>query len=67
MFRNLVVLMILAASAHAQTSYVITSKADTLYGKVRILSYDQLARVQIDVDKKKQTIPALQVVTVNFR
>jgi len=66
MFRTLVVLMILTASAQAQTGYVITSKADTLYGKVRIMSYDQLDRVQLEVDKKKQTFSALQVLTVSI-
>lgn len=66
MFRTLAALVLFAITANAQTSYVITSKADTLYGNVRILSYDQLDRVQLEVGKKKETLTALQVLSVNI-
>jgi hypothetical protein len=66
MVRIFAALMLFAFSAHAQTNYVVTSKADTLYGKVRMLSYDQLDRVQLEVGKKKETFTALQVLSVSI-
>jgi len=66
MVRTLAALMLIAISANAQTNYVITSKADTLYGKVRILSYDQLDRVQVEAGKKKEIFTALQVLSVSI-
>jgi hypothetical protein len=66
MLRTLAALLLFAITANAQTSYVITSKADTLYGKVRIVSYDPLDRVQLEVGKKKETFSALQVLSVSI-
>lgn len=66
MVRTLAALMLITLSANAQTNYVITSKADTVYGKVRILSYDQLDRVQVEAGKKKEIFTALQVLSVSI-
>ncbi|MBL7873646.1 MAG: hypothetical protein JNM78_18655 [Cyclobacteriaceae bacterium] len=67
MVRTVVVLMLLSYTAIAQkTNYLVTSKADTLYGEMRILSYDQLDRVQLEVGKKKEMFTALQVLSINI-
>lgn len=66
MLKTLAALLLFAFTANAQTSYVITSKADTLYGKVRILSYDLMDRVQLEAGKKKETFTALQVLSVSI-
>ena len=47
-----------------QSDYVITVKGDTLYGAIKILSYDIIDRVQIVQDKKKKSYTALEVKTV---
>jgi hypothetical protein len=44
----------------AQADYAITSKGDTLHGRVKILTYDRLDRMQIVVDKKKKAFSALE-------
>ncbi len=63
---TLVVLMLLSYAATAQkTNYLINSKADTLFGELRILSYDNIDRVQIEVGKKKETFTALQLLSIN--
>jgi hypothetical protein len=63
---TLVVLMLLSYAATAQkTNYLINSKADTLYGEMRILTYDNIDRVQIEVGKKKETFTALQLLSIN--
>lgn len=61
---GIVVLFVCSYSAVAQ-DYIITAKADTLRGEVRILSYDQIDRVQIEKDKKKEVFTALQVLSVS--
>lgn len=65
MVRTLIILSLFSYRAVAQTDYLITSKADTLSGEIRILSYDQLDRVQIQVGTKKEIFTALQVLSVN--
>ena len=45
----------------AQKDLVVTSKADTLKGDVRILTYDIQDRVQITIEKKKKIFNALEV------
>ncbi len=45
----------------AQTDFAVTSKGDTLRGRVKILTYDLLDRMQVTVDKKKKIYTALQV------
>ena len=66
MLRTFLAFMLLSCSAGAQTNYLITSKADTLYGKIRILSYDLIDRVQIERAGKKEMFTALQVLTVEI-
>jgi hypothetical protein len=50
----------------AQADYVLTLKSDTLRGDVRILSYDQIDRVQVSVNGKKQLLSALDVRLVSL-
>ncbi len=66
MLRTFLAFMLLSTSVGAQTNYLITSKADTLYGKIRILSYDLIDRVQIETAGKKEMFTALQVLTVEI-
>jgi hypothetical protein len=47
-------------SGFCQSDYLITLKGDTLYGEVKILSYDIVDRVQLTVDKKKKSFTALE-------
>lgn len=58
-------MVLVSFSAFSQTDFIVTSKADTLVGEVRILSYDLIERVQLERDKKKETYTALQVLSVN--
>jgi len=60
-----VFLWLIGYSAIAQSDYLITTKSDTIKGDLRILSYDQLDRVQIAPGGKKQTYTALQVLLVS--
>lgn len=66
MLRTLLLLMMVPFAAIAQTDYVITTKADTLRGEVRLLSYDNLDRIQINTGKKKELLTALQVLSVYY-
>jgi len=66
MLRTFLAFMLLSCTAGAQSSYLITSKADTLFGKIRILSYDRIDRVQIETDKKKEIFTALEVLFVQI-
>jgi hypothetical protein len=66
MLRTLLILLILPVAAFAQTDYVITSKADTLRGEVRLLTYDNIDRIQITIGKKKEMFTALQVLSVFY-
>ncbi len=63
MLKIIFALAVLSLTASAQSDYIITSRADTVYGEVRILSYDLLDRVQVEVDKKKESYTALQVLS----
>jgi len=53
-----------AAVGHAQ-DYVVLNTQDTLQGKVKLMSYDLLDRVQIQGDRK-QTLTAVQVRAVRL-
>ncbi len=64
MLRTLLIVMVLPVAAFAQTDYVITAKADTLRGEVRLLTYDNIDRLQITIGKKKEILTALQVLSV---
>jgi hypothetical protein len=55
------VLFLTSYFAVAQANYVVTLKADTLRGDVRILSYDNIDRVQVAKDGKKESFTALEV------
>ena len=52
----------LCFSAYSQ-DYLVTNTGDTLRGKVKIMSYDQLDRVQVGEKKNKTTLTARQVKT----
>jgi hypothetical protein len=56
-----IALVISAVELHAQDSYVLTLKGDTLRGPLKILSYDALDRVSINTDGKKVNLTAVQV------
>jgi hypothetical protein len=58
------VLLLSSYMAFSQTDYAITSKGDTLRGKVKLLTYDILDRVQVTIDKKKKVYSALEVKTL---
>ncbi len=61
-----VVSVVCSAFVFAQNDYVIIAKGDTLRGEVRILTYDQLDRVQLTAGKKnKTTYTAVQVRSVS--
>ncbi len=50
----------------AQSDFVVTLKSDTVKGDVRILSYDQVDRVQIANKGKKELFSALDVLIVRI-
>ncbi len=41
--------------------YLVTNKSDTLRGEIKPMSYDQLDRVQVSVNKKKTIYTGLQI------
>lgn len=47
--------------------YIVTLKADTIFGNVKLLSYDLLDRVQVSENKKKTNFTALQVRRVSLK
>ncbi len=61
-----ITLLTLGTLASAQSDYGITLKGDTLKGRVRILTYDQLDRVQIVTDDGKKNYSALEVRTLRI-
>ena len=63
-----IALSLMGYYAMAQTDYLVTSKSDTIKGKVRILSYDKIDRAQVTVNDKgkKETFTALQVLSVHM-
>lgn len=63
---RLLILMCLPAALFAQSDFIVTMKADTLKGTVRILNYDHIDRVQVAVGNKKEILTALQVLTVSM-
>jgi hypothetical protein len=60
---TLLLLCCLCFSAYSQ-DYLVMNTGDTLRGKVKIMSYDQLDRVQVGEKKNKTTLTARQVKTV---
>lgn len=56
-----IVLFLIGLSAFAQSDYLVTTKSDTIKGALRILSYDQLDRVQITNNGKKEMYTAIQI------
>jgi len=63
---NLFTILILTQfAALAQSDYLITLKSDTIRGDLRILSYDQLDRVQVSNNGKKEMFTALDILTLN--
>lgn len=57
----LIILSLSQFAAFAQSDYLITLKSDTVKGDLRILSYDQLDRVQINRNGKKEIYTAIDV------
>ena len=47
--------------------YIVTIKSDTIFGNVKLLSYDLLDRVQVTSNKKKSNLTALQVRRVSIK
>lgn len=65
---NLVLILFLVGfGASAQTDYLVTLKSDTVKGDLRILSYDQLDRIQASNNGKKTMYTALDVVIVSIK
>lgn len=64
--RSILVTMTLLVSAtmNAQDGVVITTKGDTLSGRIQIMSYDLMDRVQVKSDGKKSIFTAVQVKTL---
>ncbi len=58
------VLLLIGGIAFAQQDFLITNKADTLWGEVRIMSYDNIDRAQIVTKGKKEMFTALQVLSL---
>jgi hypothetical protein len=55
-----------AAITAQKNNYLVTMKSDTVYGEIRILSYDQLDRVQVSGTGKKEVFSALQILVLNL-
>ena len=58
-------LILVAFFASAQTDYLVTNKADTIKGNIKLLTYDKIDRVQILNNGKKEVYTALQLLLVN--
>ncbi len=61
-----IVLVLVGYCALAQSDYLVTSKADTIKGDIKLMSYDKIDRVQISNNGKKEVYTALQVLLVNM-
>ena len=61
-----IILILIQFAALAQSDYLITLKSDTVKGDLRILSYDQLDRVQVSNNGKKEMFKALDILTLNI-
>lgn len=59
-------LITFGVSAFSQSDYAITLKGDTLKGRVKILTYDQLDRVQVVDEEKKKIFSALEIRTLRM-
>lgn len=59
-------LMLTGYCVLAQSDFVVTLKSDTVKGDVRILSYDQVDRVQIANKGRKELFSALDVLIVRI-
>ncbi len=57
-------MFIISRASLCQSNFMITAKGDTLYGDVKILSYDIVDRVQLTADKKKKSFTALEAKAV---
>ncbi len=57
----LLVLILNSFLAFAQKDYAISSKGDTLVGELKLFSYDNLDRLQINSEGKKTTYTLLQI------
>ena len=57
-------LAIIFQASFCQSNFLITVKGDTLYGDVKILSYDIVDRVQLTANKKKKSFTALEAKAV---
>ena len=62
---TLLILSCFCCSTYGQ-DYLVTNKGDTLRGKIKIMSYDRLDRVQVNDQKKKTVFTAMQVKEVFF-
>ncbi|NOS90646.1 MAG: hypothetical protein HOP30_01880 [Cyclobacteriaceae bacterium] len=59
---NLLLLLVTTSTlAFGQSDYAITLKGDTLKGRVKILTYDQLDRIQVVIENKKKSYSALEI------
>lgn len=67
--KYLITLLLLAftAATHAQSDYIVTAKGDTLRGKIKILVYDKLDRVQLTTAEKRKIYTALEARTVSLK
>ncbi len=63
-FAIAVLLILLPVSLSAQSDYAVTFKGDTLRGELKIMSYDQLDRVQWSDHGQKKTYTALQIKSI---
>ncbi len=58
---NSLLALLIPLSLTAQSDYAVTFKVDTLRGEIKIMSYDQLDRVQWSDQGKKKIYSALQI------
>jgi hypothetical protein len=65
-FNLALVLFMMTSTAMAQSNYMVTLKSDTIRGDLRILSYDQIDRVQIINNGKKEMYKALDILIVSL-
>ncbi|MBI3220818.1 MAG: hypothetical protein HYZ44_14985 [Bacteroidetes bacterium] len=61
-----VVVLTIGSLAFGQADFAVTIKGDTLKGRVRILTYDQLDRVQVVTEDNKKTYSALEIRTLRI-
>jgi hypothetical protein len=55
------------STASFSQDFVVTIKSDTIFGDIKLLSYDLLDRVQVNANKKKANFTALQVRRVSLK